>query len=117
MKNKRLTAFQDSIYETCGYNHNNLAASGLHIVFNEITVPAQFVYVRTQIADCLMGVNAHASAQSQSLDDNLKRTFSITDEGWNLYLNTTVAAGYEVPRYSVDKTLRSLRTRPDKESE
>ena len=117
VKNKRLTAFQDSIHENPGYGHNRLSSSGPHVVFNEITIPAQFVYARTQIADCLYRGHVDADSQPQSLNDNLKKTFSITDEGWDLYLSTTLAAGYEVPRHSVDSTLRALKIRPEKELE
>ena len=117
VKNKRLTAFQDCIYENSGYGHNTLSLCGLHVVFNEITIPAQFMCARTQINDCVFGMKPDADSQPQSLNNYFKKTFGITDEGWNLYLSTTVATGYVYPKCSVNKTLRALKTRPDKEPE
>ena len=104
VENKKMTSFQDSVYENF-LGHGDLHLCGPGITYNEMTLPAQYVYIRTQVNDCMGGCRSHSIPRS--LDDSLKKAFSITDEGWRLYLDTNTE--YEVPRYSADRSVRELR--------
>ena len=107
VENNRLTAFRDYMYDT-SKTHHGVCTCGIEAVYNSITTPGQFIYVRTQVNDCLGGMKASISTgEPHELNDSLKKTFSITDEGWRLWLGTHTE--YEVPRYSVDRACKSLK--------
>ena len=108
VENKRMTSFQDSIYENV-FGHTQFDHCGPGITYNKMAAPAQYIYIRTQVNDC-GGGGRRPSSTPRSLDNSLKKTFSITDEGWRLYLDTTTE--YEVPRYSVGPHMSRLKAPP-----
>ena len=109
VQDAKMTSFEDSQYEIA-LGHNIFHQCGAGVVYNRLTTPEQYVYARTQVNDCRRGTSRHSvhwTGEPESLNDRLKDAFSITDEGWQLYLDTTTE--YRAPLGFVDPTLASLK--------